>query len=256
MLNTISSFNVLYFMYFLHLLLLQHGDIERNPGPQSGQIKNLSCCHWNVNSLVAQNLSKITQLEAYNSLYKHDFICISETYFDSSILEGDSSFQLDGYKVIRADHPSNTERGGVCIYYKESLSVQALNLKNLNESIICEVSIQNCKGYIDVIYRSTSQSTVEFEEFLSNFEDNLNTTASFSSLFTIILGDFNGKSSSWWKNDKTTVEGAHLEALTSLHGFHQLISEPTHLLPTSTSCIDLIFTDQSNSVVDSGAYKS
>ena len=94
MLNTISSFNVLYFMYFLHLLLLQHGDTERNPGPKSGQIKNLSCCHWNVNSLVAQNLSKITQLEAYNSLHKCDFICISETYFDSSILEGDSSFQL------------------------------------------------------------------------------------------------------------------------------------------------------------------
>ena len=32
-LNTISSFNGLYFMYFLHLLLLQHGDIDRNPGP-------------------------------------------------------------------------------------------------------------------------------------------------------------------------------------------------------------------------------
>ena len=68
----ISSFNVLHFMYFLHLLLLQHGDIERNPGPQSGHIKNLSCCHWNVNNLVAQNLSKITQLEACNSLHKHD----------------------------------------------------------------------------------------------------------------------------------------------------------------------------------------
>ena len=193
MLNIISSFSVLYFMYFLHLLLLQHGDIERNPGPQSGQIKNLSCCHWNVNSLVAQNLSKITQLEAYNSLYKHDFICIFETCVDSSILEGDSSFRLDGYKVIRADHPSNTKRSGVFVYYKESLSVRALNLTNFNECIICEVSVQNCKGYIGVIYRSPSQSTAEFEEFLSNFEDILNTTASSSSLFTIILGDFNGK---------------------------------------------------------------
>ena len=38
MLNTISSFDVLYFMYFLHLLLLQHGDIERNTGPQRGQV--------------------------------------------------------------------------------------------------------------------------------------------------------------------------------------------------------------------------
>ena len=196
MLNTISSFNVLYFMYFLHLLLLQHRDLERNPGPISGQIKNLSCCHWNVNSLVAQNLSKITQLEAYNSLHKCDFICISETYFDSSILEGDSSFQLDEYKVIRADHPSNKKRGGVCIYYKESLSVQALNLANLNKCIICKVSIQNCKGYIGVNYRSPTQSTAEFEVLLSNFEDNLNTTASSSSLFTIILGDINARSSS------------------------------------------------------------
>ena len=53
MLDTINSFNVLYFMYFLHLLLLLHRDIERNPGPQSGQMKSLSYCHWNVNSLVA-----------------------------------------------------------------------------------------------------------------------------------------------------------------------------------------------------------
>ena len=218
------------------------------------QIKNLSCCHWNVNSLVAQNLSKITQLEAYNSLYKHDFICISETYFDSSILEGDSSFQLDGYKVIRADHPSNTKRGGVCIYYKELLSVRALNLTNLNECIICEVSIQNCKGYIGVIYRSPNQSTAEFEEFLSNFEDILNTTVSSSSLFTIILGDFNARSS-WSKNGKTTVDGALLEALTSLHGLHKLISEPTHL-PTSTFCIDVVFTDQSNLIVADGTHSS
>ena len=54
------------------------------------------------------------------------------------------------------------------------------------------------------------------------------------------------------KHDKTTVEDERLEALISLHRFHQLISEPTHLLPTSTSCIVLIFTDQSNFVVDRG----
>ena len=256
MLNTISSFNVLYFMYFLHLLLHTLRDIERNHGPQNVQIKNLSCCHLNVNSLAAQSLSKLTQLEAYNSLYKHDFMCISETYFDSSVLEGDSCFQFDRYKVIRADHPSNTKRGGVCIYYKESLSVRALNLTNLNECIICEVSIQNRKGYISIIYRSSSQSTAELEELLSDFEDILNTTVSSSSLFTTILGDFNARSSSCWRNDKTTVEGAHLEVLTSLHGFQQLISEPTHLLPTSTFWIDLIFTDQSNLVVDSGTHST
>ena len=75
--------------------------------------------------------------------------------------------------------------------------------------------MQNCKGYIGVIYRSPSQNTAKFEEFLLNFEDILNTTTSSSSLFTIILGDFNSKPF-WGKNDKTTVEGAHLEALMSL----------------------------------------
>ena len=66
---------------------------------------------------------------------------------------------------FRADHPSNIKRGGVCIYYKESLSVRALNLTNLSECIICEVSIQNCKGYIGVIYRSPNQNIAELKNF-------------------------------------------------------------------------------------------
>ena len=70
----------------------------------------LSCCHCNVSSLLAQNS------EAYNSLYSHDFICISGTYFDSTIFEGDRSLQLNSCNLIRADHTSNTKQGGVCIY--------------------------------------------------------------------------------------------------------------------------------------------
>ena len=40
------------------------------------------------------------------------------------------------------------------------------------------------------------------------------------------------------------------------HGLHQIISQPTNLLPTSSTCIDLIFTDQPNIVVNSGAHPS
>ena len=127
--------------------MLQHGDIESNSGPKNKQVNNLSCCHWNVNSLLAQNLSRISQTEAYNPLYSHDFICISETYSASTILEGDKSFYLNGYNLLRADHPKNTKQGGVCIYYKESLGVREVKLSNLSQCIICEVSLQNCKGY-------------------------------------------------------------------------------------------------------------
>ena len=51
----------------------------------------------------------------------------------------------------------------------------------------------------------------------------------------------------------TTYEGSN--HLTATHGLHQLISQPTHLLPTSTS-IDLIFTDQPNLVVNSDTHSS
>ena len=91
----------------MHILLLQHGDIETNPGPQKEKKEDFSCCHWNVNSHIACNLSKLFQLEAYNSVHKYDFICISETFFGSSIQEGDKNIQLDRYNLLRADHPSN-----------------------------------------------------------------------------------------------------------------------------------------------------
>ena len=41
-----------------------------------------------------------------------------------------------------------------------------------------------------------------------------------------------------------------------MHGLQLLISEPTHLLSNSSSCIDLIFTDQPNLAVDSGVHPS
>ena len=236
--------------------MLQHGDIESNPGPKKEQIKYISCCHWNVNSLLTQNMCKISQIQAYNSLNNYNFICISETFFDSSILEIDRNFQLNGYQLIRADHPSNTKRGGVCIYHKESRGACLVKLSFLSQCIVSEVFLQKFKGYIGVVYRSPSQDNIEFESFLSDFDELLSKTASSNSLFTIILGDFNARSSTWWKEDKTTTEGTHLEALTSLHNFDQLISEHTHTLSNSSSCIDLILTNQPNLVVNCGTHST
>ena len=67
--------------------------------------------------------------------------------------------------------------------------------------------LQNCvysKGYIDVVYKSSSQENIPNINFLSNFNELLSKTTSNNSLFTIILDDFNVRSSSWWKKDKTT----------------------------------------------------
>ena len=69
-------------------------------------------------------------------------------------------------------------------------------------------------------------------------------------------GDFNAKSCNWSTNDATTPEGAQLDYITSLNGMKQLILEPTHILQQSSSCIDLIFTNQPNIVMDSGVDSS
>ena len=106
----------------LHVLSPQHRCIEKNPRSQGCQRENLLCCCWNINSLVAQNLSKTSQLEAYNFLYNHEGTCMSETfetYFNSLILEEGSSFQLDGYIITTANHASNTKIGGVYIFLRE-----------------------------------------------------------------------------------------------------------------------------------------
>ena len=59
------------------------------------------------------------------------------------------------------------------------------------------------------------------------------------SSFAVILGDFNTRSQFRWSDDIRSYKGSHIDSLTTTYGFHQLISDPTHLLPNSSSCIDL-----------------
>ena len=58
------------------------------------------------------------------------------------------------------------------------------------------------------------------------------------------MDDFNVRSKSWWSDDITSPEDTDIDSLTTVYGLHQLIPDPTHLLPNALSCTDLIFTDQ------------
>ena len=61
-------------------------------------------------------------MKPYILMYKHNFIYLSETYLDSTTL--DILLKIDGNNLVCVDHPNNMKRGGVCIYYKESLPVR------------------------------------------------------------------------------------------------------------------------------------
>ena len=69
-------------------------------------------------------------------------------------------------------------------------------------------------------------------------------------IFLLVTGDFNVK------NNCITGEGNKIEPLTCSYGLRQLIFDPTNILHNSSWCIDLIFTNQSNFVIDSGVHPS
>ena len=107
-----------------------------------------------------------------------------------------------------------------------------------------------------VIYRSPRQSQDEFETFSDNFEMILENLVQKSPFLMSTIGNFNAKSISWYSQDKTRFEGKTIESITSQFGLYQLINETTHLLESFSSCVDLIFTSQSNLLVESCVYPS
>ena len=99
------------------------------------------------------------------------------------------------------------------------MAVHLVDITSLPKYLVCELTIKNKKGYVAVMYRSPSQSSIEFESFLSGFEDMLSSVLFSKSQFTVILGDFNARSSSWWSNDITNPNGILIDSLTTTHGF-------------------------------------
>ena len=239
------------------LLLICAVDIKLNPGPRKNNVShNFYFCHWNLNSIAAHNFSKLSLLKAYNVELKFDMICLSETFLDYSIPSNYERLNMKGHKLIRADNPSDSKKGGVGIYYKEFLAAGSVKVKNLNECLIFEVSIKNKRGYVVSLYRSPSQTQDEFDIFLINLEQSIGDIIVKNPLFVLITGDFNVRSSNWWKNDLSMSEVTQVDSLTTSYSLSQVISDPTHILPNSSSCIDLIFTNQPNLVTEDGVYPS
>ena len=228
-------------------------DIEENPGPKRN---SFSICHWNLNSITAHNYLKVSLLRFYISLHNFDVVCISETYLDSTTALDDESLHIAGYNLLRADHASNSKRGGVCVYYKSSLALRLIDVHYLQECLIFEILIGGKSCNFISLYRSPSQSSDSIEEFADNLQLSLDKISNQNPFLTVVLGDFNTKSSNWYKHDQTTYEGSKMDVVTSKFGLQQLIKEPTHILGNSSSCIGLIFTSQPSLVMEWGVHLS
>ena len=171
-------------------------------------------------------------------------VYISETFLDFSILTNDEGLNMKEYKLVKAHNPSESKKGGVGIYQKEFLAFRPVEVKNLNEYLIFEMSIKSKRRYVVSLHKSPSQTKDEFDVFLISFEQVIDDIIAEKSFVQI--------KTNWWKNDLSTSEGTQVDSLTTSYGLSQIISDPTHSLPNSSSCFDLFFTNQPNLVTESG----
>ena len=158
----------IFLLFCLRNLLFRCGDVEANPCPK---YSSLTFCHWNLNGLTAHNSIKISLLRMYITHHNYDIICLLETFLNSSIETNDDMISIDGYNWIRADHPSDSKRGGVCIYYKEHVPlIKRDDICTLDNCLVTEIRLQGEKCFLTCIYRSPSQSRDEFDDFCPKFD--------------------------------------------------------------------------------------
>ena len=190
------------------------------------------------------------------TIQKTNIVCLIATYLDSLFIVNDEKLVILGNNLVRCDHPTNSKRGGVCIYYKDSLLLKITDIQYLQEYINFHLTIGNKLCHFIMLYRSPNQSHDKFNSFVKNLELNLDKATPYNPFLIVVLGDFNAKSCNWCINDKTNFEETKFHTLTSQNDLDQVIKEPTHILDTSFSCIDLFFTSQLKLGMNSGVHAS
>ena len=181
------------------------------------------------------NFDKMPLIEASITTHNLDIRCLSETFSFSSIDISDTRINITGYSLLRADHPSNTKHGGVCMYHKNYLPVIR------RTDLVAEITVDKEKCFLTCLYKSCSQNDDELETFCSNLAFALNNINKFQPSCSVFLGEFNAKHSKWCSTDKNNKAGIVLENITSTAGYNQTINKPTHSTNILSSCIDSIF---------------
>ena len=123
------------------------------------------------------------------------------------------------YLLLRADNPSNTKKGSVCIYYEDFLSlVKKDDTTNLKECLLTEITVDNDKCFFTCLYRSSSQNCDQFSDFSKDFSILLNNINGHRPSCSVIVGDFDAKCSKWYPLEKNNTAGEALHAYTTFAG--------------------------------------
>ena len=116
--------------------------------------------------------------------------------------------------MIRPDHPSDSKKGGICIYYKEHIIlIRCDDLCTLDNCLVTEIRSQSEKCFLTCAYHLPSQRQ-EFEIFCTKFDILLRQINDESPLCSIVTQDFNVPCTNCWKDDIFNSAGREIASLT------------------------------------------
>ena len=248
-------------LWLFSLLLLLSSDVHPNPGPQvNSDFSNgfLSFCNWNLNTLSKDHFSRVSLLEAHNTIHNYDIISLCETSLNDETPVPENI--LPGYLYHPLNHPGGKKNGGVGIFYKDSLPLRIRNDLSFDECLVCQLTFGRKNIFFTVFYRNPEHksNSTGFNDFSINFERLHEEIIKEKPYATFYTGDVNGHTQAWFPAGDTNDEGRILDELFTSLNLTQLIDEPTHFFRDDCipSCIDIILTDQPNLVTSSGVRPS
>ena len=120
------------------------------------------------------------------------------------------------------------------------------NLTALDECLVCEIQNGSKRFFLRVLHLSPSQSIEQFSLFKQRWEETIINTNDCSPTIAMYIVVFNARNSEWWNGDSTNLQCTELSKLAAKYNLNQIIESPTRILPNSASCIELIFTIETN----------
>ena len=112
----------------------------------------LSFLNWNINTLGKDDFHRVSLIEAHNSVFNYDIISLCETSITDNITVPENI--LKGYHYYPCNHSSGEKKGGVGIFYKDSLQLKIRADLSFDECIVTELTFSRKKIFFTVLYRN------------------------------------------------------------------------------------------------------
>ena len=125
-------------MLYSSCIILQSWYFEANPGP--GWVKELLTCFSLEfkEYLGRRHFQSLADISLFKC-HQFDIFGLTETFIDYSIFSEDPRLGTEGYKLFCCNHPSNLQRGGFCLYFKDYLLLAIRsNLTTVDGCLVCE----------------------------------------------------------------------------------------------------------------------